>query len=89
MTNDLTVAPDYPNMTDRQWSTLASNQASQALSVAGDLASRWNTMIADNRYLQSRCDGLEDKLKDMSETLNILSSIVLEKFTNHDDSPTG
>jgi len=46
-------------------------------------------MIADNRYLQSRCDGLEDKLKDMSETLNLLSKLMLEKFTNHNDSPTG
>lgn len=80
MTNDPTPGLDYEHMTDRAWSTLASNQASKAISVAGDLASRWNTMIADNRYLQSRCDGLEDKLKDMSETLNLLSSIVLDKL---------
>lgn len=69
--------PDYENMTDREWSKRADRHARQALATVGTMQSDWNAIVHDNRFLQSRCSTLEAELKDLRETVELLSGIIL------------
>jgi hypothetical protein len=69
--------PDYENMTDREWSKRADRHARHALTVVGTMQSDWNAIVSDNRFLQSRCNTLEIELRDLRETVELLSGIIL------------
>lgn len=71
--------PDFSTWSDRKWSIHASNRAGEAVSIVGDLQSRWNTMVEDNRFLLSQIDALTARLTDLEETVDMLTTIILDQ----------
>lgn len=55
----------------------ALNRAEHAIAIAGAMESGWNTMVADNRYLQSHNDELSRRLVAVEQRLRDVESLVL------------
>lgn len=55
----------------------ALNRSETAIAIAADIASRWDTMVMDNRYLASTNDDLARRLAETERQLADLSALVL------------
>ncbi len=56
----------------------ARNRAEVALATAADIAARWDTMIADNRYLESQCDSLNSDVRDLRQRVRDLEALIVQ-----------
>ena len=71
--------PNLSNFSDRQQGVYASSRATAALSVADDLASRWNTLVAGNRYLIGELDRLKAVVAELRATVELLVELALNR----------
>lgn len=55
----------------------ALNRAEHAIAIAADIASRWDTMVMDNRYLASTNDDLGRRLAETERQVSDLAALVL------------
>ncbi len=55
----------------------ALNRAEHAIAIAGALEAGWNTMVADNRLLQSHNDELSRRLVAVEQRLRDIETLVL------------
>lgn len=53
------------------------NRAEAAVAQIGDYIDRYNAIVADNRYLQSRQDALDARITKLSQQIDDLSSLLL------------
>ena len=70
--------PVNDQLTDREWSIRASNQAREVMAHVGDLNSRYNDLVDDNRTLLSEIDKLSAKIAALEEAVALLTTIVLD-----------
>jgi hypothetical protein len=68
---------DLERLTDREWSMRADRHARDAMASVGDLNTRYNDLVQDNRTLLGEIDKLAETVTALEDAVAMLTGLVL------------